>query len=359
MAFSANSTFASVAETLYTYPELVFVTVGASILITVTLVGNSLVLVAVARTKTLQNVTNVFLVNLSVADCLLSFAMLWSVPGLVSKTPGYPLESDIPCVTAAGLLFIATGCSVFTLANIAVNRFILITRRRTTYQRLYTPRKIALMVLASWLVPMCAVVIPPLFGIGGLGFDLESRGCQQLTTLPKAAVYTKIRTAVFYPVPFIVIIVSYALIWRHVRRHFKKRQQPGISLQSTAESAVGTLACSTSLRLGGVDEPDFSSISGPSMSSRRAKRRRHLNSVKRDHLAITKNLLVVVVAFIICFTPIAIMAFTGSKRYYLYGALILLVHGCITPFIYAAKHPYFKPTLRSMTRCLCSKLQEV
>ncbi|XP_022081352.1 beta-4C adrenergic receptor-like [Acanthaster planci] len=149
-------------KAIYTYPELVFCAVAISILITVTLVGNSLVLVAVARSKELQNATNVFVVNLSVTDCLASFAMLWSVPGLVSKTPGYPLRSNVPCVAAAGLVFIANGCSVLTLVNIALNRCILITRPKETYQWLYTPKKIAMMVLCSWLVTACGFILPPI-----------------------------------------------------------------------------------------------------------------------------------------------------------------------------------------------------
>ena len=93
-----SNTSVSTSGALYTYPELVVCAVGFCILIALAIVGKSLVLVAVARTKRLQNVTNVFVVNLSVCDCLSSLAFLGSVPGMVSKTAGYPLRTNVPCV---------------------------------------------------------------------------------------------------------------------------------------------------------------------------------------------------------------------------------------------------------------------
>ncbi|XP_038062284.1 G-protein coupled receptor moody-like [Patiria miniata] len=350
MELPTNTSVSYLNGTLYTHPELIFFSVGFSILIVLAIIGNSLVLVAVARTKKLQNVTNVFVVNLSLTDCLSSFGFLWSVPGMASTTPGYLLESDVPCVAAAGLVFTAEGCSVYTLANIALNRCILITRSKETYQWLYTPKKIALMVLVSWLIPFCGIVVPPLSGVGDLGFDPESRTCSDVDTHPRAAVYDKVQFAVLYPAPLLVIIVSYILIWRHVKRHFRNRRNNTSNLQSLKP-----------LKSDSTPKPDASHTNVSSSqkpgeaSPRHSGSSHHLSRMRNEQFAITKNLFVVVFAFVVCFTPIFTMVVTKSNRYHLYGALFLFASGCINPIIYAAKHPHFRPVLRSMVRCRCSR----
>ena len=228
---SSNSTLLSSPEALYSYPEFIFFSAGFSILIVLAITGNSLVLAAVAKNKKLQTVTNVFVVNLSVSDCLSSFAFLCSVLGMASTTPRYPLQSDIPCVVSAGLVFIAVGCSMQSLAIIALNRCLLITRPKETYQWLYTPKKIFLMVLGSWLVPACGIVLPPVTGVGDLGFDPESRTCSDIDTHPMGATYDKVQFWVLYPAPLAVMVVSYVLIWRHVKRHFRKKRRKGATVQ--------------------------------------------------------------------------------------------------------------------------------
>ncbi|XP_038061362.1 G-protein coupled receptor moody-like [Patiria miniata] len=343
-----------VVESIYTYPELVFCAVGLSILIVGTFFGNSLVLVAVARTRKLRNVTNVFVVNLSVSHVLLSFAVLWSVPAMVSETPGYPLQSDVPCVAAAVLMFIAWGTCVFTLANIALNRCILITRPKETYQWLYTPRKIALMVLGSWLVPLCTTVVPPLSGVGDLGFDPESRTCSHIVTHPEDVTYDNIQFALYYPLPAAVVLVSYVLIWKHVKKHFRKYQQ---HMCERLQSSTVVQTAPSSISMLGIDDSTSRRTRNQQASLRRTGSFRQLTSSKHDQLAITKNLFVVVLAFVVCFSPLAIMAVTKSQRYQLYGALILFLSGCINPLIYAAKHPLFAPVLRAMIRCRCSNDQ--
>ncbi|XP_022083303.1 protein trapped in endoderm-1-like [Acanthaster planci] len=346
-----NSSLPLSTGSLYSYPELVLCAVGFSILIVVTLGGNSLVLVAVARTKKLQTATNVFVVNLSVSDCLSCLAFVWSVPAMVSTTPGYPLQTAVPCIVTAALVFITVSCSLNSLANIALNRCLLITRPKETYQWLYTPKKIALMVLIAWLVPFSAVVVPPLYGVGDIGFDPESRTCTDIDTHTKAAIYDKIQFGVFFPFPCIVIIVSYILIWRHIKKHFKKRRQ-NASGHMQSSTVVPSAQSSASMRDvdGGIPK-GTRTLQG---SLRRVESRHTLRRTKHDQLAITKNLFVVVFAFIVCFMPLAIMVVTKNNRYQLYGGLALFLNGCINPLIYAAKHPHLGPVLRAMIRCRCS-----
>ncbi|XP_033644489.1 G-protein coupled receptor moody-like [Asterias rubens] len=339
--------FLTSSKTLYPYPELVFCATGFAILSVTALVGNSIVLIAVARHRKLQNATNVFVVNLSVTDCLTGFAFLWSIPGMVSRTPGYPLPFAFPCVASAAIVFSTVGCSMYTLANIAINRLVLITQPMETYRSVYTPKKIAVMVFISWLIPTTGIVLPPLLGIGDVGFDIESRTCSDIDGHPKAGLYDKIQFATLYPVPFLVIIIAYVLILKHVRRHFKKTRR---AFTPKSSMVIASAPASSATRLDD-DGPTPAPRSGTSLNHAESIRKLSLNRTRNDQLEITKNLFVVVCALVVCFTPLSIMVVTKNNRYQLYGGLALFVSSCINPLIYATKHPHFKPVLRSMLRC--------
>ncbi|XP_022104046.1 5-hydroxytryptamine receptor 4-like [Acanthaster planci] len=342
-----NSTLSSSSNAPYTHIEFTCLSVVLSILIILAIIGNSLVLVAMARTKKIRTVTNAFVANLSASDCLGSFALLWSVPGMVSTTPGFPLESDVPCVMAAVLVHLTVGCSLYSLVNIALNRYILVTKPKETYQWLYTRNKIALMVLGSWLVPLCACIIPPFGGIGEFGFDSMTRTCTVNTTHPAADTYKVIQLAVLFPTSC-VVLVSYLLIWRHVRRHFNRRQEHD-TLYSTDKST----GRSTQPNDGEPVACDAHSHT-PTLPLQQAHSSDQGHRIKRDQLAVTKNLSIVILVFVISFAPLAIMMVAKSTRFYLYGEMFLLVSNCTNPLLYAAKHPHLGPVLRAMIRCKCS-----
>ena len=108
------------------------------------IVGNVTVIYLVLTVKKLQTVTNVFVANLAVADTLT--CVVANGQGVVVLSH----ELSIPvwlcqCVAFGLLTFI--GCSVNTLALIAVNRLIAVTdTARVRYRKIYTPRKTAVMI---------------------------------------------------------------------------------------------------------------------------------------------------------------------------------------------------------------------
>ena len=188
--------------------------------------------------------------------------------------------------------------------------------------------------------------------MGDLGFDSKSRTCTDDDTHSRAAEYDKIQVAIYYPFPLVVVVVSYVLIWRHVRHHFEN-YQVGIVLQS---STVQASAPSSSPRLNTDDA--FVRTTCTSMGSQQCLKRQtghRLARARNDEMAITKNLFLVVLAFLLFFTPLCIAVVTKSNRFHLYAGMVFYGSCCINPIIYATKHPHFRPVLRSMIRCQCSK----
>ncbi|XP_022096744.1 melatonin receptor type 1B-B-like [Acanthaster planci] len=127
----------------------------AAICIIVTIlggVGNSFVIVAVGTDKKLRTATNVFVVNLAVADVVACLFMPWQAVAMLGGGEDWPLP-DAPwlCAMAGFAVVVTLGCSINNLALIAINRWVGITKSRSTTRRIYTAHKLTLMVIFSWL----------------------------------------------------------------------------------------------------------------------------------------------------------------------------------------------------------------
>ena len=118
------------------YNQRIVVATAFSIAALLGIFGNSLVIFSVFASTKLRTPTNAFVVNLSIADLITSLVIPWNV-GILLSTKEYPIK-DWGCAIVAGILFTCIGTSLFTLASIALNRLMLITRPMRTYS-LYIP----------------------------------------------------------------------------------------------------------------------------------------------------------------------------------------------------------------------------
>ena len=342
-----NSTAASNTtkdEIMYSYGERVFIGVSWLVISLLGMTGNGMVMVAVALSRRLRTPTNVFVVNLSVADFLTCFCLPWSVAALLSRD-GLSSGVQIPCMFTAFLSFVSSGASLYHMASIALNRVLLI-KRPSLYQRLYTPSKITFLVIFSWLVAVCVILIPPLAGIGGLGYDEQEHTCTDQDTHPLAKLYQLTQVIFFFPGPMIIIIVCYSVVFAHIRSHFNKQRKRRLSHQISKDTSSGQVS-STFIP---ADTPN---IQGENTLNATVKDR-----IDRQQVQITKNLLMIVLVYFVCIIPYSVMLFMGSDRYTLYGGTIFLCNTWINPIVYATKHPQLKVVLRLMLRGRCNKIPE-
>ena len=189
----------SVPPPLYPYEARIFlacVWVLASVL---GIVGNSLVIGSVILSKKLRTVTNAFVVNLSVADLWTSLSYPWQAVAIISLS-GWPLESEIPCIIAAVQLYTGVGASLYSLAMIALNRFVLITQTTATYRRWYSTGKVIGMIAVTWIIPCIVFFFPPMIGVGSFGYDPEYKTCSDKDAEPGGAEYNLAQSVGFYPV---------------------------------------------------------------------------------------------------------------------------------------------------------------
>lgn len=186
------------------------------------LIGNIIVIISFAASDKLQTKTNIFVVNLAFADIVTSMLLptfAWSVIADID----YPVPDwiDTICAIAYGTIQVTVISSILNLAFIAVNRLILITKSRETYDQVYRVRYVTLSIVFTWLYPVTIVVTPLYFGIGELGFDLESHICAVNSNHEYSQTYSLFLVNSGLPVP-VIILYSYARIFNFVNTHNKR-----------------------------------------------------------------------------------------------------------------------------------------
>ncbi|XP_038073313.1 alpha-1B adrenergic receptor-like [Patiria miniata] len=288
-------------------------------------VGNVMVLLAVILSRKLQTRTNVFVVNLAVADLVTCFSAPFTVVALLSKV-GWPMP-EIVCSIMAAIGFTSLSCSIMNLAAIAINRYVLITKTTATYRSIYTPKKITVMVVFTWVYPALVCCLPFL-GVGKWGYSDKYKTCTQDTSHETSDFFSLIGSVLIYPVPLIILSVCYFKIYRHVTSHMRKMM--GKSKD--------------------VEMADTSNSSHPETSSQL-----HKNppaSFSKRQVEITKNLFYVFCAFVACLAPFFIaLTIPPSDPVIPWTGLIIIFNSAINPIIYGAKHPHFKEVFRHMLRC--------
>ncbi|XP_041465014.1 melatonin receptor type 1B-A-like [Lytechinus variegatus] len=319
------------------YKQRVFIGILFILISAVGLVGNLMVIVAVSLSRKLQTATNAFVLNTSCVDFLNCLFLPFNAVSMLSKS-GWPLAPGV-CTIAGGITMVCLGATLVNLALIAINRAYLIVNPRDNYCKLYSPVKLGLMVFFAWFYPIMAFALPPSLGIGKLGYSEAYKVCfwdddHELVYINDYIV------ALTFLISFIIIIVCYAMIYVHVRRH-NRRLQVFYSNNPTKPSD----AASTRELMNGSSVKITEKCHNSTLETQAKKSRN-----KRE-IHITKNLFYVVCAFFFCILPYPISLTIPFKSVAdVYAGVLLMANSCVNPLIYSFKHPHFNIIFRMMCR---------
>ncbi|XP_033626487.1 melatonin receptor type 1B-A-like [Asterias rubens] len=329
-------------DVTFSYGERVVLAVAICLIAVFGGFGNGLVIISVALSRKLRTATNVYVVSLSTTDLLTCLCLPWHALA-VASVDGWPMDMVV-CATAGALSIIFVGSSMITLAFIALNRLYLITQPSAKYRAFYTSKMLIATTLLAWLLPIATVAIPPLVGLGKLGYDDKYLRCGPLHKSKNSfSVYDSIIATVLYPAPLVIIVVSYVKIFLHIRRHTKTITAP--NEHSSSSHYPKSPAVSN-----GNNHPQTPALKPQSSTKKRLSRRQ---------VEITKNLFYVVCAFVLCLTPYSTgLMIPGLDHFVPYAGVILLLNSCVNPVIYAAKHPHFKTVFRYILTLKFSKIPE-
>ena len=327
------------------YWERILISVLVGLVEVVGIIGNSTTILAVAFSRTLQTPTNAFVTSLSVADLLISLCLTWVIVGYLGEN-GWPLPRAYwLCQFTAFIMFACIATSMWTLGTIAVNRLVLITRP-FLYKKIFTSRKLAVLVATPWIVPAGAIITHLKTGKGTVGYDKTTLTCAGIDLQEYADIFSYCQLAVGFSIPIIVIIGSYVWIYIYLKRHFNNQKQI-IFDQKTRGTDLPAV-------LNRISDIDGENVISESYNVQRDK-------ISQQQINITKNLFLVVCAFFICITPFLILLIfdVGSisynsvlgKRILIYSRVPIISNSAINFFIYVRKHPDFKVVLGQMVRC--------
>ncbi len=310
------------AEThkIFTISSILLLLVGS-----IGFVGNVLVCATIIYTKTLHNVTNLMILNLAVADALVSVVAPlhpFLAVNFLSRVSS-PLNSTSTRCTATEHFYsfyiyvffqnCLTGQSVLSLTLSNFERLIGILRplQYTTY---FTRRKLMLLLLAVWIIPV--MVHMPLTIV-----IMESYQIQNCTTTE-----FKENEEINIAATLLLLLPIAGTIWMYIRILINLKQ--------------------------GARNLEDQGIHGPAQELHQA------------HKKVTKTLAIITTAFFILVLPGAIWYFcsllfyqeinTSISNFIIWDifAFLALLNSTITPVLYGLKYKQLRKAFISM---LCSR----
>ncbi len=304
----------------------------AAILILISLLGmfgNSLVILAVCISQRLRTATNAFVLNLSIADFWTCFFLPCHAYGILVDMDFLQQNAEIHkylCLVTTVGMYACGGCSIFTIALIALNRYVLIATSVKKYRAFYKARNVSLAITVVWILSLIITIVPSLLCQNDFVAIDSYRICYQGNQLSQY--YKIVNISTFYPSSLLIMVVCYAKIFQHVKK------------QNDYMVELTTSTC------------------GSATSSFRVSIRRN-KSVKRRiwkrQLETTKNLFYIVLTFIVCYTPYYICLVMNMTRFLIpWTGAILLSSTVLNPLIYATKHKYFRRVFIQILKGKCA-----
>nr|BAQ54939.1 opsin, rhodopsin-7 like [Indolestes peregrinus] len=289
-----------------------------TILMTVGVTGNCLVIYMFCRCKSLRTPANILVTNLAVSDSLMMLKMPVFIYNCIYLGPAL---GTLGCQVYGFLGGLTGTTSIATLAAISLDRYFVVLYPLEPL-KVPTRARARACVLLSWTYGAIFSSLP-LFGINRYvpeGY-LTSCSFDYLTDDQNSRTFIIVFFTAAWVVPVSIISFCYAAICRAV-------------------SLAATYSSSTTERKNSNQNKT---------SSRREQQRR------RTEIRLAIVVLAVVALWLISWTPyatVALLGFSGNKRLItpllsMIPALFCKMASCIDPFMYAITHPRFR---RELTR---------
>ncbi|EFX67981.1 hypothetical protein DAPPUDRAFT_1192, partial [Daphnia pulex] len=210
---------------------------SCGLILVVGLVGNCLVPVVIWNNRDLRNSTNLFLLNLSLADILVLCVSMPTVLVEIYERRDTWIFGKVMCKLVPFVELTVAHASVLTILAISFERYYVITRPlRAGYT--CTRMRALFIILAIWVLG-CITSSPMLFLANYLEADENtagsSAGCVTQANTFWSVFYYIAAICLFFLLPLIVLVLIYSVIARHL-------------VQTSASVAAGTDHVNPNLR---------------------------------------------------------------------------------------------------------------
>ncbi|CAJ0915969.1 unnamed protein product [Ranitomeya imitator] len=260
------------------------------------IVGNIMVILSVACNRQLQTVTNYFIINLAIADLLLSTTVLPFSATL--EVLGFWVFGRIFCDIWAAVDVLCCTASIMSLCIISIDRYVGV-KYSLKYPTIMTEKKAVVILIILWVSSM-VISIGPLLGWKEPPPEDDSQ-CT-ITEEPGYALFSSLCS--FY-LPLLVILVMYFKVYIVARRTTKSLEAGVKRERNKSMEVVLRIHCR-------------SSVMGESHSRSKGHTFRSSLSVRlikfsREKKA-AKTLAIVVGVFILCWLPFFIVLPLGNMN---------------------------------------------
>lgn len=190
--------------------------------------GNLLVILSVACNRHLQTVTNYFIVNLAVADLLLSATVLPF--SATMEVLGFWAFGRAFCDVWAAVDVLCCTASILSLCTISVDRYVGV-RHSLKYPSIMTERKAAAILALLWAVAL-VVSVGPL-----LGWKEPVPPDERFCGITEEAGYAVFSSVCSFYLPMAVIVVMYCRVYV-VARSTTRSLEAGVKRERGKASEV-------------------------------------------------------------------------------------------------------------------------
>ncbi|UYV62387.1 ADRA1B [Cordylochernes scorpioides] len=340
------------------YSQLVTLFLKGSLIvsiITLTVGGNLLVLMAMCTNASLRTTTNVFIVNLALADLLLGVSVL-PFSATIELFDKKWFFGQIFCNVWAAVDVLCCTASINSLCIISIDRYIGVTQP-LTYSSIVTHKRATVSCFLVWILSI-AISVGPLFGWKDPP-PKDPLTCE----VTKQTGYVLFSVAFSFYIPTIIILFVYHKIYKAATSQTKFLETgvkviKGSSGHNSTEEL--TLRHNCPLHNSSNDDNSQERVTTPKMILPGLQNR--LAKFKRQKKA-AKTLGIVVGVFILCWfpffflLPLSTLCKSCSIPEVLFDIFFWTgyFNSCLNPIIYACSIRDFKRSFKSLLRCQCMR----